>query len=268
MKYIDLKCPALINFYCNIENGNIITVNDYVDLCDLVELSISMRYEVSKAYINNVLLLGDNVVLKAIKAFFAYTNLPINGVIVKIKKQIPEQVDLKGLDNIAAGVILALNTYYRLDLSNEDLIQIGLLVNKKIPLFIYGGYQQVCNYIENMCRLEENRCEEYLIVLGRLKDNWADTLDYSNLLVNDINYTGQFYNCLENMAPSELLYIKERLLRLKADKVCINGTSNSVVASFSDRHNRFFAREELKREKIKTLICKPVDGIKVSCRYK
>lgn len=267
MKYIDLKCPALISFYYNIENGNLITVNDTVDLCDEVEVSVDNRYDTSRIYLNNKLLLGDNLIKKAINTFFEYTNTSRDNIVVRVNKQIPEQIDLKELDNIAAGVILGLNIYYRLNLSNEELIQIGLLVNNTIPLFINGGYQQICNY-QMICRLEEDRCEEYLIVLSNIKDNWADTLDYGNLLVNDINYTGQFYNILESMAPNELVELKNRLLELKADKVSVNGTSNSVVACFNDRHNRFIAREELKKEKIKTILCRPVDGIKVSRRYK
>ena len=53
MKYIDLKCPALINFYCNRENGNLITVNDTVDLCDEVETNKILdkyNFEHTKGY--------------------------------------------------------------------------------------------------------------------------------------------------------------------------------------------------------------------------
>lgn len=267
IKYIDLKCPALVNFYYNINNGNITMINDTVDLYDEVEISAHSKH-ISKIYINNKLIIGDNLILKAIKVFFDYTHLPITGIIVKINKHIPEQMELFRLDNIAIGVILALNTYYKLELNERELIKIASLVSKELPLFLYSGYLQISNFGETVIKLEENRCDNYLVALSNLKDNWRVSLDLNSFSNNDISYTGQFYNCLETMAPRELLELKNRLLELKAKKVSINGISNSVIACFNNQHERFIAREALKNQKIKTLICKPVDEIKISRRYK
>ena len=187
---------------------------------------------------------------------------------VRINKQIPKQVHMEEFDNIASGVILALNTYYQLELSKYELIEIASLVSKILPLFLYDGYYQIYNCGEKATELKENRSDNYLIALSNLKDNWASSIDLNDISSNNIKYTSQFYNCLECMAPNELVDLKNRLLELKADKVSINGTSNSVVACFNNRHNRFIAREELKKEKIKTFVCNPVDGIKISRRYK
>ena len=75
IKYIDVKCPALVNFYYNIENSDIVTVNDNIDLCDEVDVSVDNRYDTSRIYLNNKLLLGDNLIIRRFRKIVLWLEL-------------------------------------------------------------------------------------------------------------------------------------------------------------------------------------------------
>ncbi len=60
------------------------------------------------------------------------------GVDIKIEKNIPMGAGLGGGSSDAATVLLALNHLWQLDLSRENLMEIGLTLGADIPIFIFG----------------------------------------------------------------------------------------------------------------------------------
>jgi len=267
MNVFNVKCPSSITIYLNgsYDNEKIVKVIDTIDVFDDIEVMISSKSLASKIYLNGILLIGNNLINKAINSFFNYTKLPPHGVSVKIDKKVPFELDSNNFDSIAAGVIMALNKHYHLNLDNKSLYEIASLISPNIYYYISGGYHK---FIGNSDLVSSNKSihDSYLIVLSESNNNWSEGININDF-VSDISYNNRFYNCLETMAPSELRNLKDKLLELKADKVCINGLSNSVVAYFYNHHERFKAREELKNQKVKSLVVKPCDGIKITHRY-
>ena len=265
MNVFNVECPSVINLYLNGDNGMITKVIDTGDIYDEVEVMISSKSTVSKIYLNGTLLIGNNLINKAINSFFNYTKLPPHGVSVKIDKKVPYELDFNNLDGIAAGVIISLNKHYRLNLDDKSLYEIASQVSPNVYYYIKGGYHRI-NGNNDMFWHNKSIYDSYLIALLKNMNNWSDGLNVNDF-TSDVSYNNHFYNCLEQKAPDELRELKEKLLSLNADKVCINGVNNSVVAYFSNYHDRFKAREELKKQKVKSLVAKPCDGIKIMHRY-
>ena len=265
MNLFYVKCPALINIYlngfCN-NNEKLSRVNDTIDIYDEVEVMVSRKSMESKIYLDNALLIGNNVIMDAINNFYDYTKLPHNGISVNVKKNIPVQINFNCLDSVAAGVILALNMHYHTGLFQSQLYEIAKNTSPLVLQYMYGGYHKVDVNDKIVYHKKESIHDTYLIALGNKKDDWGEDINFNDLGSN-VPYNNHFYNYLEQMAPSELLDLKNRLLALKADKVTINGTNNSVVAYFSNHHDRFSAREELKKQKVKSLVVNSCEGIKI-----
>lgn len=267
MNVFNVICPASVTIYLNglSDNEKIARVIDTIDVYDEIEVIVSSKSLVSKIYLNGILLIENNLIIKAINSFYNYTKLPPHGVCVKIDKKVPHELAFNNFDSIAAGVILALNMHYHLNLSDKDLDEIASHVSPNVYYYVLGGYCKI-NSNNDVISGGKSIHDSYLIALGKSKDNWSQGINISDF-GRDVSYNNRFHNCLEQMAPNELRKLKDKLLDLKADKVCINGINNSVVAHFYNHHDRFKAREELKEQKIKSLISKPCDGIKIIHRY-
>lgn len=267
MHVFNVMCPSSVTIYLNgsSDNEKIVRVIDTIDVYDEIEVIVSSKSMVSKIYLNGMLLIGNNLITKAINSFFNYTKLPPQGISVKIDKKVPYQLDSNGLDSIAAGVILALNMYYHLNLSDKDLYEIATHISLDVYYYIVGGYHKIKSN-NDMVYHNKSIHDSYLIAVSKSKDNWSEGINIDDFQ-SDVSYNNRFYNCLEQMAPDELRELKDKLLELKADKVCINGINNSIVAHFYNHHDRFNAKEELKKQKVKSLVVQPCDGIKIRHRY-
>lgn len=279
MKTVLVDCPARVNLSLKInETDEFKRICDTIDIYDKLEVSVSKSIDINKlnivnnhkANINLVMTsehrnINNSVILKAIDAFFKYTGITGYGTKIMLTKNIPSHIGLGGSYSDAAGVIIALNEYFDLDLSKQDLINIASLVHPSIPYFIYGGYQEI-NGDKEIKDANKKLGNKYLLGISNLNVNW-DYILKSNIKPQILD-TNNMYNCYEWMLPEELLEIKRILLEAKAKYASVNGISSSVVGVFSDSHQRFEALENLRNKHIDTITCKSCEGIIVKRKYK
>ena len=272
MKLILVRCPAKVTLFLDAKSNDnsfcFEALHDTVNIYDNLEIAVSKKFanKVSSVSLSSNHTIDDNrnvMILRAINEFFKYTQIDDYGVRVKIAKNIPSQIGLGSASSDAAGVILGLDNYFDLHLSNKELIDIAFSVGPSVPYFLFGGFKRVTSNGEKIAKENNIRCSEYLIALGKVNVNW-DNLQKS---VNDalkesiVSNNCQFIECLEGMLPQELSQIKKVLIESKATYASINGVSPTVVGGFNDRHARFNALTELKKQNIKIFSCKPVDGM-------
>lgn len=278
MKTVLVDCPARVNLSLKInETGEFKRICDTIDIYDKLEVSVSKSIDINKlnivnnhqANINLVMNsehrnINNSVILKAIDAFFKYTGITGYGTKIMLTKNIPSHIGVGGSYSDAAGVIIALNEFFDLDLSKQDLINIAKLVHPSVPYFIYGGYKEISG--EKIDIAKKKLGNKYLLGISNLSINWEYILN--NNIKPQILDTKEMYNCYEWMLPEELKEIKRILLEAKAKYASVNGVSSSVVGIFNDQHQRYEALESLRKKEIDTITCKSCEGIIIKRKYK
>jgi len=86
----------------------------------------------------------ENIVWRTIEEFWAHTGTGgEGGVEAFINKKIPVGAGLAGGSADAAAALLALDHIYELDMTTEDLVEIGARVGSDVPFCLVGGTAMV-----------------------------------------------------------------------------------------------------------------------------
>lgn len=80
----------------------------------------------------------DNLIVRAARALEARANGPIPGVTITLAKRLPMGGGLGGGSSNAATTLLGLNYLWHLDLSPDELAEIGLNLGADVPVFVRG----------------------------------------------------------------------------------------------------------------------------------
>ncbi|HET8850369.1 MAG TPA: 4-(cytidine 5'-diphospho)-2-C-methyl-D-erythritol kinase [Marinobacter sp.] len=80
----------------------------------------------------------DNLIIRAARALAAYAGGPLPGVEIHIRKRLPMGGGLGGGSSNAATTLLGLNRLWQLDLSLDQLADIGLALGADVPVFVQG----------------------------------------------------------------------------------------------------------------------------------
>ncbi len=146
MNTVSIKAYAKINLFLDVlgirEDNfhSIATVAQNIDFYDLVEVSLSdetdqIEISTDSRHVPDG---PDNI---AYQAALAVKNKfeKKDGIIIDISKKIPVAAGLGGGSTDAAAVISGLNRLWKLELTREEMAEIGSKIGADIPLFLYGG---------------------------------------------------------------------------------------------------------------------------------
>ena len=184
---ISLKASAKINLFLEIlgkrEDGyhEIETVMQEIDLVD--NLQFEEIQEGVKLKCNNKNIPSDenNLVCKA-------ANLIVNecgikkGVLISLEKNIPVGAGLGGGSSDAATTLKALNSLWKIGLSDVDLMEFAARLGSDIPFFIKGKTALCSGRGENITPIEVKSEMNYLIIFPHI--NISTTTIYRNLKID------------------------------------------------------------------------------------
>ena len=80
----------------------------------------------------------ENLALKALRAIQAYTGCK-SGAAIHLLKRVPIQAGLGGGSADAAAMLVGLNRFWDLQLTQEELLQIGATLGSDVPFLLQGG---------------------------------------------------------------------------------------------------------------------------------
>ncbi|MCG7201053.1 4-(cytidine 5'-diphospho)-2-C-methyl-D-erythritol kinase [Marinobacter pelagius] len=80
----------------------------------------------------------DNLIIRAARALEARTTTELPGVTIKLFKRLPMGGGLGGGSSNAATTLLGLNYLWQMDLSLDELAEIGLSLGADVPVFVRG----------------------------------------------------------------------------------------------------------------------------------
>ncbi len=142
MTQLSWPAPAKLNLFLHVlgqrEDGyhELQTVFQFLDFCD--ELTFSLRDDneiVRYANYDNVPTQHD-IVVRAAKMLRELTNISF-GVDIHIDKRLPMGGGLGGGSSDAATTLLALNSIVDLNLSTDEMADIGLKLGADVPVFVH-----------------------------------------------------------------------------------------------------------------------------------
>ena len=143
MEKLIIQSPAKLNLYLKVtkklSNGyhELDTSFQLIDIFDTLEFvnsdSTNINVSCSERNINQ----EDNIIFKAANKLKEITSKKV-GINISLKKNIPIGGGLGGGSSNAATTICVLNKLWKLNLSSNELIKIGLKLGADVPLFIKG----------------------------------------------------------------------------------------------------------------------------------
>lgn len=250
-----VKAPAKINLTLDVIGKRTDGYHDVemimttIDLADRIKLTTleedGIQVEVTKGYVPSN---ENNLAFQAASLLKAKLGIK-KGISIFIDKKIPVSAGLAGGSSDAAAVLRGLNELWDLQLSLEELAEIGLEIGSDVPFCIHGGTALATGRGEKL---------EFLpapppcwVVLVKPPVNVSTKDIYGRLDLQKIihpNTAGmieaihtqnfeQICACLGNvMEPvtfqihSHLMNMKERMQQFGADGVAMSGTGPTIYA--------------------------------------
>lgn len=174
-----------------------------------------------------------------------------SGLIIKINKTIPPEAGLAGGSSNSAAVIKGLNKLWRLNLSNEELMHIGVNIGADVPFCINGGTSLAEGIGEKLTKLNDFKWNFILIV--KPKFSMSTAFVYNNLsaeyhnkyannkiiqYINDNDYFNaakSTNNCLESVVEKfhpEINDIKKIMIQEGAISSLMSGSGSAIYGLF------------------------------------
>lgn len=254
---VTVKAPAKINWSLSVlrrrEDGyhDILSLIQAVGLYDTLTFEDSQEIEIVS---NQFIKKENNLVYKAIVALQNFTGIN-RGVKVTLKKEIPIGAGLGGGSSDGAATLKALNEFWQIGLSNEQLIEIGKTLGSDVPFFFSLPLCIVRGRGEILEPLKINKAYTLLLVKpsfgvstrwayealnmrGQLTENYEKInnsiwLLYENLCKGRLNLDlwNDFEKVVEKRYP-EVGKIKRKLIEAGAKQSLMSGSGSTVFGLF------------------------------------
>ena len=142
-KKIELCAPAKINLFLHITGQRtdgyhqLQSVFQLIDWYDIVSLEFLDADEITRPLGAHGVSLENDLVVRAARLLKKFTSYP-HGVKIHLEKNIPMGAGLGGGSSDAASVLIGLNRLWDLNLSQSELMSLGLELGADVPFFLRG----------------------------------------------------------------------------------------------------------------------------------
>ncbi len=256
---LKLKAPAKINLGLSIlgklPNGyhEVKTIYTQIGLFDLIELEEIKEDKIDFQDRNNLVYQAARLVKDELKI--------TKGVKIKLKKKIPMGSGLGGGSSDAATVLKGLNQLWRLNLTQNELINLGKKLGSDVAYQIVGGTKLEIQGGEKAGKFTD---------LGRLIKGWIvlcvpeiiitskeayKNIEYDKIGKEEVLWHNDFEIWTLKQYP-EIKKIKEIMLKNGATHSLMSGKGSAVFGVFNDRKAAKICQSQLKRQYKKVFLTK------------
>lgn len=254
-----LKCKsyAKINLCLHVINKRTDGYHDIESIFDTINLYDELSFKTNN--LNKIRFSSDskkidqsdNLITQAYKEIS--DNYDIAGVDVFLNKKIPIGAGLGGGSSNAAITLLALNYLFKLNISNDELIEHSQRLGSDIPFFINGGSAIIKGRGEIIEKI--NLDEKYYVII--ISDLLIHTKDIFEVLLSD-SYTKKMdeadllnshYNSLERVVMTKYPVLKETKYWLSSfGRVRMSGTGSTLYIEYDNYESAEKANKEIGRK--------------------
>ncbi|MCG9633481.1 4-(cytidine 5'-diphospho)-2-C-methyl-D-erythritol kinase [Vibrio sp. Isolate30] len=240
--------PAKLNLFLYItgrrDNGyhELQTLFQFIDFGD--ELSITAHQRSNQITISPQIpgvATEDNLIWKAATALQQYSNTAF-GADIELKKVLPMGGGIGGGSSNAATVLVALNYLWQLNLSDDQLAEIGLKLGADVPVFV-RGFSAFAEGVGEQLHPANPEEKWYLVVKPQVSIATVDIFTHPNLTRNTPKRE------LATLLEQEYVNDCEKIVRMlypEVDKQLswllqyapsrLTGTGSCVFAEFSSKN--------------------------------
>ncbi|MGF1813833.1 4-(cytidine 5'-diphospho)-2-C-methyl-D-erythritol kinase, partial [Vibrio splendidus] len=192
----------------------------------------------------------DNLIWKAATALQQYTSTSF-GADIELKKVLPMGGGIGGGSSNAATVLVALNYLWRLNLSDDQLAEIGLQLGADVPVFV-RGHAAFAEGVGEQLQPANPDEKWYLVVKPQVSIATVDIFTHSELTRNTPK------RALATLLEQEYVNDCEKIVRMlfpEVDKQLswllqyapsrLTGTGSCVFAEFSSKKEAESVLEQL-----------------------
>jgi len=135
--------PAKLNLFLYItgrrEDGyhELQTLFQFIDACDYLTITPNLSGKITLSPSIEGLALEDNLIYKAAMILKTHT-AENNGAHINLEKNLPMGGGLGGGSSDAATTLVALNYHWNVNLTKNQLAEIGIKLGADVPVFIFG----------------------------------------------------------------------------------------------------------------------------------
>ncbi|MCX7695508.1 MAG: 4-(cytidine 5'-diphospho)-2-C-methyl-D-erythritol kinase [Caloramator sp.] len=262
-----IECPAKINLSLDVVGKR----EDGYHLLEMIMQTVSLYDKVKITKDKETSVICNNINVPSDRSNIAYRAVELmkqrfeiqDNFKIEIEKNIPVAAGLAGGSTNGAAVIKGINEMYSLNLSKEEMKEIGLKLGADVPFFFEGGTCLVEGIGERLTKLNNVSCS---IVLAKPPINVSTKYVYQNLKLDEIAHhpntkriidyiknndikmlAASMVNVLENVTIKEypIIYeIKNIMMEFGALGSLMSGSGPSVFGIFEEKadaikcHNR------------------------------
>ena len=129
MEELIIQAPAKINLHLQVVNKREDGFHNISSLFSLIDLSdtLSFKENGNKIKLSESIPIADNIVLKAANLLKDKYSVK-KGVRIELRKVIPDQKGLGGGSSNAAATLIALNKFWNLNCTQEEIMDLALIL--------------------------------------------------------------------------------------------------------------------------------------------
>ena len=270
MDSIVIKAMAKVNLGLDVlrrrENGyhDVKMVMQTVNLYDTLTLSKIDEGIVITTNTGELPLNEDNLIYKAAKLLLEYVDKKA-GVSIHLDKQIPIAAGMAGGSTDAASTLLGINELYNLDLTKEELAEVGVKIGADVPYCIYGGTYLSEGIGEVLTKLPD--APDCYVVIAKSGIGVSTKYVYENLHIETVEKhpdidgmidaikTGSLDGVTEKMENVLETVTIKRYPEIETMKKCLleNGAENALMSGSGPTVFGIFKEEKIAKQALSKL---------------
>lgn len=214
MTSLTLPSPAKLNLFLHIngrlENGyhELQSLFHFIDFGDQLSFTLNDSGHITIECPIAELISQDNLIVKAALLLKQHCQLPDDyGVHIRLDKKLPMGGGVGGGSSNAATTLLALNKLWQLQLSNEQLRELGKQLGADVPIFVFG-HSAIADGIGEKLTNYPIAQKWYLVIMPNVHINTAQLFqsamlkrDSEKIAIDQIQYQGLRDDLQNNFQP-------------------------------------------------------------------
>lgn len=251
-----------------------------LSICDVIKVTLTTTGKIELSGSNeeehkDIKWNESNLVYRAAKIFIDNYIKHFSGIKIEVEKNIPSAAGLGGGSSDAATTLMLLNELYEVNVSDKELMKLGVSLGADVPYFIVGGTARCkgigeivtpLKKVKNLsCVLVKPDADISTALIYRETDEQSVptfnvNVDNMCRAINEGNLDGIYTNIknrLENVTIKhvpEIKDIEEKLMKLGANATCMSGSGPTVFGLFEDDDIAQRAFEYIKKEEKGTVL--------------